>query len=682
MQPVVLVSLLALLAPARAAEESPITKVLDLISGLQSKIIAEGEAAQKLFEEFSEWCEDRSKNLAYEITTGKSEVASLTATIGEASATISELEAKVGQLTADIAKDEEDLAAASKIRAEEAADFAAEEKEMKDIISTLERAIGFVSKKMASASMMQLKDARNIADALSVMVQASVFSTADADRLTALVQSSQKSGDSEDEDASGAPEAAVYKDHSAGIVGTLEDLLDKAQAQLDDAVKKETASAYNFDMLKQSLENEIKFAKKELDDAQKGIAESTEKKAVAEGDLEATSKELKEDIATKEGLHAKCMSGSADFEAESKSRGEELAALAKAKEIITEATGASLTQVSFFQSSSLKLQSGMDLAHFEAVRFVRDLARKQKAPELAQLAKQMASAMRVGARAGQDPFGKVKGLISDLISKLEADAATDASHNAYCEKEMAESKTKQGEKTYEIEKLSTKISSMSARSAQLKEEVAALQKSLAELAAAQADMDKIRSAENELYVSSKAETEKGLEGTKLAIKVLKEYYDMSDKAHEAATGSASGIIGILEVIESDFSKGLAELIATEDSAAAAYKAETYMNEVDKTSKEQDVKYKTEESTSLDKAVAEATSDKSGVQAELDAVNEYMDKLVSMCVAKAEPYAERKSRREAELAGLKEALDILAGEAVLLQQNAKRTLRGVRAHTAA
>merc|ERR1740138_1107802 len=231
------------------------------------------------------------------------------------------------------------------------------------IISTLERAIGFVSKKMGSASMMQLKNANNIAQALSVMVQASVFSSADAGRLTSLMQSSQQSEDSEDE--SGAPEGAVYKDHSSGIVATLEDLLDKAQSQLDDAVKKETASAYNFDMLKQSLENEIKFAKKELADAQKGIAESSEKKAVAEGDLEATSKTLKEDIATKEGLHAKCMSGSADFEAESKSRGEELAALAKAKEIITEATGASLTQVSFFQSSSLKLQSGMDLAHFE-----------------------------------------------------------------------------------------------------------------------------------------------------------------------------------------------------------------------------------------------------------------------------------------------------------------------------
>jgi chromosome segregation ATPase len=666
---VLLFSILA--APAAGAEVSPIAKVLDLLGGLESKIIGEGETAQKLYEEFTEWCEDRYKNLAYEIKTEKAEVASLTATIGEATAAISELEAKVSQLTADIAKDEADLKAATGIRSEEAADFAAEEKELKDIVGTLERAIGFVSKKMGSASMLQMKDIHSITDALSVLVQASVFNSADAGRLTAFVQGAQKSDDEDGEE--GAPEAAVYESHTEGIVGTLQDLLDKAQGQLDDAVKKETAAVYNFEMLKQSLENEIKFANKELDDAQKGIAANTETKATAEGELGSTSKALKEDIETLKGLHAKCQTGAEDFEASKTSRGEELAALAKAKAIISEAT--SFGQVSLFQIGSTKLESGTDLAHFEAVRFVRDLARKQHSTELAQLAKRMASAMRFSSRAGQDPFGKVTALIKDLITKLEGDAASDASHKAYCDKELSESATKKGEKSYEIEKLTTKISQMSARSAQLKEEVAELQKALAELASAQAEMDSIRSKEKELYTSSKAETEKGLDGTKLAIKVLKEYYDVGTKAHEAATGAASGIIGILEVIESDFSKGLAELIATEDSAEAAYKAESYMNEVEKTSKEQDVKYKSEESTSLDKAVSEATSDKNGVQAELDAVLEYIGKLNEMCIEKAEPYGERKARREAEIAGLKEALNILSGEAVLLQQ-AQRRLRGV------
>merc|ERR1719388_560709 len=127
---------------------------------------------------------------------------------------------------------------------------------------------------------------------------------------------------------------------------------------------------------------------------------------------------------------------------------------------------------------------------------------------------------------------------------------------------------------------------------------------------------------------------------------------------------------MLEVIESDFSKGLAELIATEETAAAEY---------EKLTKEQDVKYKTKEAKSLDEAVAEATSDKAGAQEELDAVLKYYDSLKEQCIEKVEPYEERKKRREAEIAGLKEALSILAGEAVLLQREATKKLRGLKQH---
>merc|ERR1719183_852224 len=95
-------------------------------------------------------------------------------------------------------------------------------------------------------------------------------------------------------------------------------------------------------------------------------------------------------------------------------------------------------------------------------------------------------------------------------------------------------------------------------------------------------------------------------------------------------------------------------------------------------KEQDVKYKAKEATSLDKTVSELSSDKEGVQAELSAVVEYLGKLDKMCVAKPETYTARKERRQSEIDGLKQALKILDGEAVLLQQNA-RSLRGVQSH---
>merc|ERR1719265_1253883 len=163
-----------------------------------------------------------------------------------------------------------------------------------------------------------------------------------------------------------------------------------------------------------------------------------------------------------------------------------------------------------------------------------------------------------------------------------------------------------------------------------------------------------------------------------ALSVLQEYY-AKDKSHASKADAAGGIVSMLEVVESDFTKGLADMEASESAASTEYEQITYQNKVAKVSKDKDVKYKTKEAAGLDKASTEAVSDREGLQAELDALNEYLGKLNDMCVAKAEPYAERKRRREAELAGLKQALEILEGEAVLIQEKAKRALRGKHGH---
>merc|ERR1719321_364592 len=101
---------------------------------------------------------------------------------------------------------------------------------------------------------------------------------------------------------------------------------------------------------------------------------------------------------------------------------------------------------------------------------------------------------------------------------------------------------------------------------------------------------------------------------------------------------------------------------------------TQENKVTKMTKEQDVKYKTKEFTALDKDVAELTADRDGSQTELDAVLEYDTKIKDRCVAKPDPYEERKKRREAEIAGLKEALSILEGQAFLQRRTSFRPVR--------
>merc|ERR1719265_1360926 len=268
------------------------------------------------------------------------------------------------------------------------------------------------------------------------------------------------------------------------------------------------------------------FGGQEMDRAKKANAASEETKATAEGDLEVTNKGLAADMNQLADTHQQCMTKATDFEAEVASRAEELKVLAQAKKIIIEATGGATAQTySFLQiMGKSQLKTRADLANFEAVKYVKKLSADLHSAALAQLANRMAAAARMGAASGEDPFAKVKGLISEMIEQLEKEAAEDAAKKAYCDKEMAETKAKKEELSTEIEELTTKIDKMSADSAKLKEEVAILSKELTDLAKSQEEMDKVREEENTAYTANKAEMEKGLEGIQLALKVLREYY--------------------------------------------------------------------------------------------------------------------------------------------------------------
>merc|ERR1719382_1187524 len=492
-----------------------------------------------------------------------------------------------------------------------------------------------------------------------------MMASADAARLTALSQMSASDSQQEDDAALGAPDAAVYENKSGGIIDSLNGLLDQAHSQLSAARKKETQGQHDFALLKQSLDDSTKFSNKDLAEAKAGIAESGEAKATATGDLEAASNALAADQKDLAELKEYCSSEADDYATDTKNRADELAALKAAIDAISDATGAA-GQVSFLQ---LKSNVG-----FKAATFLRELAHgKDGSAALAQLASRVSSTVRLAARVGNDPFSKVKGLISDMIAKLEKEASADATKKAYCDKETAEATSSKNEKAADAEKLSVRIDKMAARSASLKEEVATLEGELAALASAQVQMDKVRASEKANFDADKPELEAGIKGVQAGAKILKEYYGSSGSDNKGAVNS---ILGFLEVIESDFTRALAERSAAEDSAQAEYEKITQQNKITRTAKEQDRKYKEQEIGQLASDIATAKTDRESVQTELDSVLDYLAELNKMCVAKAETYEERAAKRAAEVAGLKEALDILNSEAGFLQRG---TLRGVKKH---
>merc|ERR1712204_58230 len=233
---------------------------------------------------------------------------------------------------------------------------------------------------------------------------------------------------------------------------------------------------------------------KDMKEEKASKAESQQTKAEATGDLEMATKELANAKETLGTARATCMKVGADHEMTVAARTEELKVIAEARKILVETTSGAVEQTySLLQmEAQSRLHTDADLAQAEVVTLVKRLARQQHSAALAQLASRVAAEFRYGASNGDDPFVKVKGLIMDMISKLEAEADAEATEKAYCDEQLAKTKAKKEELDDDIEKLTVKIDQASSKSAKLKEEVQELESELAALTKLQAEMDKIR----------------------------------------------------------------------------------------------------------------------------------------------------------------------------------------------
>merc|ERR1719375_1416130 len=488
---------------------NPLSKVMELMDSLTAKITAEGEAEAKAYKEYVEWCDDAAANVKYEIKTASSKKEQLEATIAKATDDSSSSASKVEDLAAAIAADGTELKDATTVREEEAADFAASEAELVESIDTLGRAITIIEREMsknpALVQQANTGDLGALLKSISAVVDAAAFSVQDKEHLVALVQSRQ--GASSDDDDFGAPAASSYKSHSSNIIDVLEDLKEKAEEELADLRKAEASTKHNYQMLKQSLDDQMAADTKDMNEEKANKAASEEAKAVAVGDLSETTKFLANSEEVLETTGTTCMTVASDHEATMKSREEELTAIAQAKKLLTENTGGASEQTySFLQTiegTGSALHTRADLANAEIVSLVKKLARDQHSAALAQLASRIAAVIKYGASTGEDPFEKVKGLIADMIMKLEKEADSEATEKGYCDDEMAKTKAKKEELGYTVSKLTAKVDKAASKSAALKEDVKELQSELAKLSKSQAEMDSMRREQNADYRKAK-----------------------------------------------------------------------------------------------------------------------------------------------------------------------------------
>jgi len=480
-----------------------------------------------------------------------------------------------------------------------------------------------------------------------------------------------------------APAPAVYTRQHESIVMVLESLLDKAAGQLEALRGAEGTSVHNFKMLKSSLADGVEASKKDMAETKSELSEHKQAKSVATGDLEVSAADLAGDLASKATLHHECLTAAEEFQAAVANRGAQLTSLAKAKKAIVTTSGHASAQTysNLAQESETSfVQQGSRTEHsaYQATRFVRKLATQLASKSLAQLAARMSSSMKFESVA--DPFGKTKKLIENMISKLEEDEDSDATLKSYCDEQMASTVEKLDDSQFESDRLNTAVEQKMARAAKLRQDVATLQGELAGLAKAQVEASTIRQHEKKSFQKYRAEMEQGLAGIQLALKILKEHYGQDAASNLLTQGPAGGIIGLLDIVEEDFTKSITEQLVAEEAAASYYESTVQPDsKAEAVAKEREMKFKMKEFSSVSKAGAEISNDAAHVSQKLRAVQQYDAQLRSKC-GKPDSIKDRGRRRDKEVAGLKEALATLTGATTFLQLDSGRRLRGAQRHT--
>merc|ERR1740138_497778 len=285
-------------------------------------------------------------------------------------------------------------------------------------------------------------------------------------------------------------------------------------------------------------------------------------------------------------------------------------------------------------------------------------------------------------RMKEDHFVKVRGMIKDLIAKLEADAAAEGDQKAWCDSEMEKATSKRDENIGAMEGDLASKTSAEAKIAKLNEEIQTLLNEISELNKSLNEATQLRGKEKAENIKTLADANAGLAGVTKAMKILKDFHDnafiqthssykppkgdasgntVGDLAPDSFSGefngnqdAAVGIIGQLDVIKSDFEGTIDATQAAEDEAESEFTDYKTESESDIAEKESSIKTKEGEVASTTGDLADYKDDlHTHTVLKADALKE-LAKLQPACVDTGSDYAEKVARREQEIESLKNA----------------------------
>jgi hypothetical protein len=655
-------------------------KVVELLGALSVDLKKETAEQEKAFQEYTDNYNEDSEQSKKIVKEKGEEIATLQSDLQEAEAFREGKKKELETLNNNMAKGGMELSAGRDHRKKERALFEKNEATFVESLDQLNRAVEVLAKQApASASAASAASLVSVAQKLKkTLSESSDFSLSKMQEETlnnfvrsAKVMDESHKGDDDDEAPSFIQEDAdvqgpygEFESQKGGLQNTLKELQEKVSQEKDAATKAETDAQKEFKDWETSLVDQLENGKKSKADLESSILQSQQKSSQDEASLMEAQEIHKSESEHLAMITNEYRDNSKAYRTRLRQQEDEMIAVHEAQRIIN---GLKYKNYMKIHNDVLKEKADSPNAQgFLQIMLAKRRSRvieRLSAPGLSFLAMKATSRHHSGVK--EDPFHKVKNMIRGMLDKLQDTQAKEAAHAAWCDKEQAKTAKEQERKTAEVQKTEDRLEAIQAALEETKAEIEENTKDLNDMTASMAKAESLREEEHKRNTFAISQYEDAIVGLHKAVKILKDYY--GDQASEEEnrsndqtqrTGLSTGVVGILEVSIDDFEKLHKETKEAEETAAADYKKLANESEVRMAVFKKSIELNNRRKVKLEFDESTMKNDLKSYKKELANIEAYMAELKESCSVQGPTYEERKAKREAELASLKEALDAL------------------------
>jgi len=675
--------LLAALLAVAGASQSPVDKVVTLITNLKKTIEADGQKELKAYDKFACWCEDTLGAKASDMSEAKAAIEDLQTSITKLGGELASYSVDIKQLKKDLAANRASQKESTQVRDKEYNSYDEDKLEGEQCIGALEAAIkvltGAGSTKTKFLETLQEAQVLSTLGALRGVLGTSVVRKKVSEKNLNMVREfidrpddflGAKNGISEVQ--TGNNPFGDYAPQSGAIQGILQGMYDAFTGNLEKSNAEEANKQKAFEDLMETKKLEEKTLAATLQRSEKDSAEKTKQLADSKSTLDDTKEQLEADDKFFEETKESCKNKAQAWAERTRLRAEELQGMTTAVAILSSDDakktfkGATTT---FLQLAATPSKANTAYDH------VLTLARKFGGLSLAQVAAEV----REGGH-----FDKVIHMIENMVLKLKAEGKEDIAHRDRCESKQDKNKKAMEDLNFNIKKLKEKIERMEDEQKSLQVKIKETKIAIAKSQKTIKEMKDQRESEWEDFSQATKDDVAAIELIGQAIASLSKFYkdNKISQSHLLQTGAikppdtweddkyggrkseSGGILAILSMIKEDLEK---ELQGGKDAEAAG--RENFANDLKAMEDTLDAQMQTK--ADADSALAEVErqinyrdEDKDDENTDLDGEGDIKKALKKDCDWIKSDFDKRAANRKLEIQGLNEAKSFLAGAVVL------------------